>query len=1062
MISRFFINRPIFAGVISIVIVIMGAISIPVLPVEQTPDITPPTVLVTAKYPGASASVVAETVAAPIEQEVNGVDDMIYMSSKCSSDGTMELTVTFEVGTDVDMANVLVQNRVAIAQAKLPEEVTRQGVTTKKQSTAIVLIVNLISPDGTYGEIYLSNYIGTRIKDVLSRVKGVGEVKVFGAKDFGMRIWLDPDRLKARGLTTNDVVRAIREQNVQVAAGQIGAPPSPPDQVFQYTINTLGRLATVEQFEDLIVKVESGGRLVRIKDIARVELGAQDYNWQVRLNASPSIAMGIYQLPGANALEVAEGIRAQMEVLAKDFKPGLEYAVSLDTTRFVTASINEVIETLIIAVILVILTVYVFLQDLRTTLIPSATIPVALIGTFAVMLAIGLSINTLTLFGLVLAIGIVVDDAIVVVENTMRLIDTEGLSAKEATAKAMEQVTGPVVATTLVLLAVFVPAAMMGGITGRLYQQFALTISVATVFSSINALTLSPALCGVLLRPSPAKRGPFFTLFNRGFDVSTAGYMGLVQLVIRRLIIAVLVFAVFIGLMLLGFRVVPGGFLPDEDQGYFFVTVQQPDGTALGRTTQLMKEMERRIIELPGVADVTTIDGYSILDAVVTSSAGTCFVVLEPWEERKSPDLHAAAIVRRTSQVLNEFQEAISIVFLPPPIMGLGNAGGFDFRLQDRSGDSLAQLQQVGDDFVTESFTQPALTRLNNSFRASVPQLYLEVDRVKAKTQGVPLTTLFETLQAYLGSLYVNDFNLFGRVFRVMIQADASFRNRIDDVMKLEVRNEDGQMVPLRTLLSVQDTAGPQTIFRYNIFPSATITGQPAPGYSSGQAIAAMESLAEGLLPKSMGYEWSGVTFQQIQAGNQAPFIFAMALVFVYLFLAAQYESWAIPAAIILSVPLAIFGAMLATWMRAYDNNVYTQIGLVLLIGLASKNAILIVEFARQRRFEGLSTIEAAVEAARLRFRPILMTAFSFILGVVPLVIASGAGAASRRSLGTAVFGGMLAATVLGVFFVPLLYVIVQSTTDWVAGTKTATSNASASPEDTPREESSGDDESSE
>jgi len=1030
MLSRFFIQRPIFAGVIAIVIVLIGGITIPILPVEQTPDITPPTVVVKASYPGASADVVAETVAAPIEQEVNGVEHMLYMSSKCSSDGSMELTVTFEVGTDADMASVLVQNRVAIALPKLPEEVQRQGVTTKKQSTSIVLIASLVSPDGQYNEIYLSNYIGTRIKDVLGRVPGVGEVKVFGAKDFGMRIWLDPNRMKARGLTTADVVSAIREQNVQVAAGQIGAPPSPPGQVFQYTINTLGRLSTVEDFEDQIVKVGDDGQLVHVRDIARVELGAQDYSSAVRLNSAPSVAMGIYQLPGANALSVAENVEAELRDLAKNFPAGLEYKVSFDTTRFVVASIKEVITTLFVAVLLVVLTVYVFLQDFRTTLIPSLTIPVSLIGTFAVMLALGLSINTLTLFGLVLAIGIVVDDAIVVVENTMRIMDEEGLPAKEAASKAMDQVTGPVIATTLVLLAVFVPAAMLGGITGRLYQQFALTISAATVFSSINALTLSPALCGVLLRPTPSKRGRFFTAFNKVFDVSTRGYIGVVQTVVRRTIVGMVVFAVFFALMVVGFRIVPGGFLPDEDQGYFFITTQLPDGAALERTQAVMKRIERVLAKTPGVADVTAVDGYSILDGVMASNAGTCFVVLDPWDDRADSHLHVTQVMKRVRGQLNQIEEAVSLAFLPPPIEGLGNAGGFEFRLQDKGDAGIELLERVGDDLVFQGTSQPALTRMNNSLRAGVPQLYLEVDRTKVKTLGVPLTTLFETLQAYLGSLYVNDFNLFGRVFRVMVQADDAYRNKVSDIMKIEVRNRDGDMVPLRTLLSVHDTAGPQTIFRYNIFPSATITGQPAPGYSSGQAITAMESLAKRVLPPSMGYQWSGVTYQQIEAGNQAPFVFSIAIVFVFLFLAAQYESWSIPLAILLSVPLAIFGAMLATFARSLDNNIYTQIGLVLLIGLACKNAILIVEFARQRRAEGDSIVSAAVEASRLRFRPILMTALSFILGVVPLVIASGAGAASRRALGTAVFGGMLAATILGVFFVPMLYVIIQSSSE--------------------------------
>ncbi len=1034
MFSRFFINRPIFACVVSIVVVLIGGITVPFLPVEQTPDITPPTVTVSTTYPGASPQVVAETVAAVIEEQVNGVEDMIYMSSKSSDDGKYELTVSFEVGTDIDMATVLVQNRVAIAQPKLPDEVKREGVKTEKKSTNMVLMVNLISPDGQYDEIYLSNYITTRIKDVLSRVPGVGSVTVIGAKDYGMRIWLDPNKLKARDLTTGDVVNAIKEQNVQVAAGQIGAPPSPPGQEFQYTVNTLGRLSDVDQFRNMILKVGRDSRVLRVRDVARVELGAQAYNWSVQLNGAPSIAIGIYQLPGANALAVANGIRAEMEQLAEAFPKGVEYTIAYDTTMFVKASIQEVVETLLIAVLLVILTVYVFLQDFRTTLIPAITIPVSLVGTFAVMMVMGLSINTLSLFGLVLAIGIVVDDAIVVVENTMRIIDQEKLSAKQATAKAMMQVTGPVVATTLVLLAVFVPTAMMGGITGRLYRQFALTIATATVFSSINALTLSPALCGMLLRPTPEKRGWFFRGFNRVFDLSTGGYMGIVNLLVRRTAIAMVLLLALVGLTVFGFVKVPTGFIPDEDQGYFIVCAELPDGATLERTEGVMDQINKALAGTPGISDTVAVTGYSALDTLVTSNAGTFFVILDPWEERTDASLKVDAILRKLRPRLAKIQDAVTLAFLPPPITGLGNAGGFEFLLQDRGDAGSAQLQTIADDLVHEAGADPVLTRMNSNFRAGVPQLYLDVDRTKAKKLGVPLQTVFGTLQAFLGSAYVNDFNIFGRVYKVMIQADHQFRNRIEDINRLEVRDNTGQMIPLSTLLTVSDTAGPKTIFRYNMYPSSTITGQAAPGYSSGQAINTVERIAGQTLPRSMGYQWSGVTYQQIEAGTQTPIIFGLALIFVYLFLAAQYESWSIPLAVLFSVPLAILGAIAATWARALDNNIYTQIGLVLLIGLSAKSAILIVEFAKQRRAEGKPIIDAAVEAARLRFRAILMTAFSFILGVVPLVIASGAGAASRQALGTAVFGGMLVATVFGVFLIPVLYVVVQRTSDWARG----------------------------
>ena len=1034
MFSKFFINRPIFAAVISIAIVIAGSITIPLLPIEQTPDITPPTVQVSTTYPGASAEVVADTVATPLEEQINGVDNMIYMYSTSSDDGSMNLTVAFEVGTDVDMSTVLVQNRVNMAEPTLPDEVKRQGLTTQKQSTNIVLVVNLISPNGEYDEIYLSNYINIFIKDVLLRVHGVGDVTVFGAKDYGMRIWLNPDLVRSRDMTTDDVINAIREQNIQVAAGQIGAPPSPKDQQFQYTINTLGRLTTVEEFGNIILKVGNDGRLVRVKDVARVELGAQTYASYCQLDGAPSIAVGVYQLPGANALSVAQGIRSAMDELAKSFPKGVEYRIAFDTTKFVQASIKEVIQTLFIAILLVILVVYIFLQDFRTTLIPAITIPVSLIGTFAVMMAMGISINTLSLFGLVLAIGIVVDDAIVVVENTMRIIDEEGLPAKEAAMKSMGEITGPVVATTLVLLAVFVPAAMMGGITGRLYQQFAITISISTVFSSINALTMSPALCGVLLRPSKKKRGWFFTLYNKYFDRTTKGYHRVVNLVVRRTAVMMLLFVILVVFMFFGFKVVPGGFIPDEDQGYVFVSVRLPDGATLERTRTVLDRINAILEKTPGVADYITIGGYSLLDTINATNTGSLFVPLKPWDERKSKSLQVWGLLESLNAQLSQIEDGLCFAFGPPAIMGLGNASGFDFRLEDRGAVGLVMLQQVAEDLVHNGNEDPVLTRLNNSFRAMVPQLYLDIDRTKAKTLGIPLSMVFDTLQVYLGSLYVNDFNLFGRVYKVMAQADYEFRSRVQDIGRLEVRDRDGKMVPLSTLITVDQTAGPQSVFHYNLYPSAPITGEPRPGYSSGQAITAMDALAKRLLPPGMGYEWSGISYQQIQAGAQAAFIFVLAIVFVYLFLSAQYESWSIPVAVMLSVPLALFGAILMTFLRAYDNNIYTQIGLVLLIGMSSKSAILIVEFAKTRREGGESIIEAAVHASRLRFRAILMTAVSFIFGVMPLVIASGAGAVSRRALGTAVFGGMLASTVLGVIVIPVLYVVVQGTAEKLGG----------------------------
>jgi HAE1 family hydrophobic/amphiphilic exporter-1 len=1034
MFSTFFIYRPVFALVISIVVVLVGVISIPTLPVESMPDITPPTVKVSTTFPGANAQVVEQTVTTPIEQQVNGVEDMIYMESKSTSNGTMDLVVTFEIGTDVDMAAVLVQNRVTIAEPLLPEEVKRQGVTTKKQSTNLTLMVNLISPDDRYDDVFISNYATTQVKDVLARVPGVGEVQMMGAKDFGMRVWLNPGRLKARGLTSDEVLAALREQNVQVAAGKIGQPPNPAGLNFEYTITTLGRLTSEVEFQNIIIKTDRSGAIVRLRDVARVELGAQDYSWYVQLGGKPSVGLSIYQLPGANALGVAEGVGAAMEELSSNFPEGLEYRIVYDSTRYISASISEVIETLIVAILLVIFTVFIFLQDFRTTLIPSITIPVSLIGTFAAMKMLGMSINNLTLFGLVLAIGIVVDDAILVVENTMRLIDTEKLGAKEATAKAMGEVGGPIIATTLVLLAVFVPTTLMPGLTGRLYQQFAITISVATVFSSVNALTLSPALAGLLLRPSKSERGRFFTWFNASFEKGTKTYMGVVSLVTRRTGLAMAVFGGLLLVTYLGFARLPGGFIPDEDQGYFFVNVQLPDGASTERTTEVLDRINAVLADAPGVEAFITIGGYSFLNGVQGSNYGAIIATLFPWDQRDDAELHVDAIMGRLQRFLFGIQEGVTFAFGPPPIMGLGAAGGFTMEMQDRTGLGYQLLETFARDMVAGGTASPVITRLNQNFSANVPQIFIDVDRNRAKTYGVPLQSVFGTLQANLGSAYVNDFNLFGRTWKVMVQADQQFRSRARDISLLEVRSADGNMIPIGTLAEVRDTTGPQVIRRFNMFPSATISGQAAPGFSEGQATAEVERLAGQLLPAGMGTSWSGVTYQQKAAGNLAPIIFGLALVFVFLFLAAQYESWTIPLAVMLAVPLSFLGAAGVTLIRGLDNNIYMQIGMVLLIGLSAKSAIMIVEFAKQLHEEGKPVLEAAVEAARLRFRPILMTAFSFILGVIPLLVASGAGAASRQSLGTAVFGGMLVATVAGVFFIPVLYVVVMHTVARLTG----------------------------
>jgi len=1035
MFSKFFIHRPIFAAVVSIVIVILGGVTYLGLPVEQTPNITPPTVSVRCYYPGASADVLTDTVAFPLEQEINGVDNMIYMSSKSSAnDGQVEIIVTFEVGTDIDMATVLVQNRVSIAMAKLPEEVKRQGVTTQKEATNIVLMVNLISPEGKQDDLFLSNYASMNIKDELARVTGVGRVNIMGAKDYSMRVWMDPGKLKARGLTTGDLVAAIRAQNVQVAAGKIGASPAPDDQQFQLIVNTLGRLSTAKQFEEIIVKTDFKGRLVRVKDVARVELGSKDYFWDVSLNGQDSVAVAVYQLPGANALNVAQGVKKVMDRLSGNFPDGLEYRIAYDTTKFIEVSIAEVFESLYLAILLVVLVVFVFLQDIRTTLVPTVTIPVSLIGTFAVMGALGISINTLSLFGIVLAIGIVVDDAIVVVENVMRLIDDEKMKPKDAAVKAMMEISGPVVATTLVLLAVFVPTAMLSGITGQLYQQFAITIAVATCFSTLNALTLSPALCGILLRPSPEKRMFLFRWFNTAFDAVTAGYAAIVRILVRRVLIVLILFGGVVYVTGVGFMSLPTGFIPNEDQGYFMVNMRLPEGATLNRTKKVTEALEKDIMNTPGVADVMRVDGYSALDALVMSNSGVFFVVLDHWNDRKEVEKTVDALIAGIRRDAVNIKEAVVLPFSPPPIQGLGTAGGFEFQVQDVGGGGIMLLDQIANDIVVEGAKSPKLVRLNSAMRTDLPQLFAEIDRTKAQKQGIPITEINDALQSNLGSLYVNDFNLLGRPYRVTVQADMQYRDEVDDISAIEVRNAAGRMVPLSTLLTVSDTGGPGTIFRFNLYPSTLITGSEAPGFSSGDAIAEMERIAADKMPPQIAYQWSGVTFQQIKAGNETPFIFSMAIIFIFLVLAAQYESWGIPLAVLMSVPFAVLGAVFGTHLAGLQNNIYMQIGLVLLIGLAAKSAILIVEFAKVRRESGESLQSAAAEAARLRFRAILMTAFSSILGFMPLMFASGAGANSRVSLGTAVCYGMGAATIGAVLFVPTLYVMVQGLTDFLGG----------------------------
>lgn len=1036
MFSIFFIRRPVFAMVISIVTVVIGLVALSALPVARYPEIAPPTVTVRAFYPGADARTVAETVAAPIEQEVNGVEGMIYMSSVSSNDGAMTLTVTFEPGTDLDNANVLTQNRVSVAESRLPEEVTRIGVTVRRASTDAVMYIGFYSPGGTLDDRFLSNFVNLRVRDELSRVRDVGEVQVFGAGEFSMRIWLDPDRLLTYGLTAGDVIAAVRQQNVQVAGGRIGGEPSLEGVANEFTVNVPGRLSETLDFENIVVKTEPDGSMVRIRDVARVELGSDSYNFTSQLNGQDSATVAVYQVPGSNIITVADGIRAKLEELSASFPEDMEYLVGYDNTDIITASIREVIVTLITALCLVILTVYVFLQNFRATFIPAITIPVALIGTFAVLLALGFSLNQLTLFGLVLVIGIVVDDAIVVVENTTRWIN-EGLEPREAAEKAMIEVSGPVIATTLVLLAVFVPTLAMSGITGTLFTQFAVTISVATVFSSINALTLSPALCALLLRRQTKEpKGPF-RWFNVTLEKTTRGYLNITRLAIRRAALAVILFAGLAIFSVYGLNRLPTGFVPQEDEGYCVINIQLPDGASLQRTRAVLDDINEMVSKIDGVANFVTVSGFSVIDRAASSNAGFLVVIFDPWDERPA-DRHQTFLINELNALLSRNQDAIAFAFPMPSLPGVGSSGGFTFMLQDRAGVGFGPLEEMATEMIADGNAQSGLTRMNTTFRSSVPQLLVNIDREQVFRTGTSLSAVFQAMQANLGSAYVNDFTLFGRIFRVTAQADAEFRSEPEDIRRLQVRNANGDMVPLGSLASVESTVGPQTVTRFNLFPSVRILGQAAPGFSSGQALDLMEDMAAAKLPDGMGFSWSELSYQERLAAGGAGVIFLFAILMVYLVLAAQYESWSVPIAVVLSVPTAILGAFIAIQLRGMDNNVYTQIGIVLLIGLSTKSAILIVEFAKVLREQGKSVFDAAIEATKLRFRAVLMTAFSFILGVIPLLIATGAGAESQRVIGTAVFGGMIAATALSLVAVPMLYYVVQTLVDKATGKKPA------------------------
>ncbi len=1026
----FFIDRPIFASVVAILITLAGLITIPLLPVSQFPPIAPPTVQISANYTGASADVVERTITLPLEEQVNGTDGMLYMTSVSANDGQASLTVTFELGRDPDIAAVNVSNRVAIAEPRLPEDVRRFGVTVRKQSPDLTLVANLYSPDESRDALFLSNYALINVLDPLKRLPGVGEVNIFGERRYAMRIWLDPERLAKLGLVATDVIEAVREQNVQIAAGKTGSPPTPSGQQLELPLITEGRLSTAEDFEQIVLRAEPDGSLLRLGDVARIELGAQSYNGFTRLTGRPTISLGIFQLPEANALEVAAAVRAEMARISETFPPGVDWMVRYDPTRFVAESISEVVETLFVATLLVFLVVFLFLQDWRSTLIPAITIPVSLIGTFALLGALGLSINTITLFGLVLAIGLVVDDAIVVVENVARLL-AEGVPRREAVRRSMGEVTSAIVASTLVLGAVFVPVAFLPGTTGLMLRQFGLTVSCAVLISLLNALTLSPALCALFMRPEPEHKGRFHRGFDRGFAALRRRYEGGVAALLPRRALVLGIFAV-LGLATIAlFRAVPTGFLPDEDQGYFIISLQLPDGASLERTEQVVIEVEKILFATPGIVGANVFGGFDSLTGTSPANVGSMFVTLKPWSERGA-DQSLDAIFAKVRPQIAAVKGARVIALNPAPIRGLSRTGGFEFQLQDKGGADIHELAAVSQRVIDAANQSPELRNVFTTFRPTVPQIFVDLDRSKAKALGVSVDDVFQTLGIFMGGVYVNDFDRFGRLFRVYAQAEGDLRTQPEDVSRLWTRSDRGEMIPLSTLVSLSRVAGPRDISHYNAYRSVRIQGEAGAGHSSGEALDRMEAIAREVLPTTMSYEWTGTAYQERRAGSEVRLILLLSMLVVFLFLAAQYESWSLPLIIMLAVPLAFLGALGAQALRGLSDDLYCQIGLVTLIGLASKNSILIVEFARRRRQEGASLLESARDAASVRFRPVLMTAFAFILGVVPLVIATGAGAAARRSLGTAVFGGMLVATLLSLVLVPALYVIVEGATEWL------------------------------